>query len=105
MNVLVLPRHYNLPLNCLRGQANSENLVDHPDGAEGPHKLANKSQKPQAAEGHNPYARRKSKDHGKHVIVASEPSTYRDQDWVLIEKNHIILVGPAGDIKLTKMEC
>lgn len=78
---------------------------DHPDGAEGPHKLANKSQKPQAAEGHNPYARRKSKDHGKHVIVASEPSTYRDQDWVLIEKNHIILVGPAGDIKLTKMEC
>lgn len=27
-------------------------------------------------------------EHGSHVIVASEPSTYNSKEWGLIEKNH-----------------
>ena len=35
-------------------------------------------------------------DHGKHLIVASEPSTYRMQDWELIPKNHYVAASPEG---------
>ncbi|KZT67090.1 N-terminal nucleophile aminohydrolase [Daedalea quercina L-15889] len=31
-------------------------------------------------------------EHGEHVIVASEPSTYKEHDWRLIQKNHCIMV-------------
>ena len=34
-------------------------------------------------------------DHGKHLIVASEPSTYRAEDWVLVGKNQAVLAGPG----------
>lgn len=34
--------------------------------------------------------------HGKHLIVASEPSTYREEDWELIGKNQILIAGPDG---------
>lgn len=76
---------------------------DHPDGAKGPHGSA-KDQKPGTKKGRNPHAHRNSDDHGKHAIVASEPSTYRTQDWVLIEKNHMVLVGPTNDVRVSKME-
>jgi glutamine amidotransferase len=36
---------------------------------------------------------RSVESHGKHVIVASEPTTYHDEDWKLIDKNHCIMVG------------
>lgn len=35
-------------------------------------------------------------DHGNHVIVASEPSTYEDKDWILIGKNQCLMVGRDG---------
>lgn len=31
--------------------------------------------------------------HGKHVIVASEPTTYVEQEWKLIPKNRCLMVG------------
>lgn len=31
--------------------------------------------------------------HGAHIIVASEPITYRDEDWELIEKNTCLMVS------------
>lgn len=31
-------------------------------------------------------------EHGDHVIVASEPTTYKEHDWQLIQKNHCIMV-------------
>ncbi|CAK3829209.1 glutamine amidotransferase DUG3 [Lecanosticta acicola] len=34
--------------------------------------------------------------HGKHLIVASEPSTYKEEDWELIGKNQILISGPDG---------
>lgn len=55
------------------------------------------------AEGRNPHAIKGAEEHGKHVIVASEPTTYKDKEWTLVEKNHFILVGPDGDVKVEKM--
>ena len=34
-----------------------------------------------------------AEEHGDHVIVASEPSTYQKEDWHLIQKNECIMVG------------
>ena len=51
---------------------------DHPDGAE------------------NTTANQDAKEHGVHVIVASEPTTYKQKEWNLIEKNHAVLVGKDG---------
>jgi len=37
-------------------------------------------------------------EHGTHVIVASEPTTYKPEDWELIEKNTCILVDEKGGV-------
>lgn len=34
--------------------------------------------------------------HGKHLIVASEPSTYKESDWELIGRNQFLTAGPDG---------
>jgi len=47
--------------------------------------------------GANPNASRKASDHGKHVIVASEPTTYKVDEWALIEKNHALVVDADGN--------
>jgi len=39
-------------------------------------------------EGHKP-----RKEHGRHVIVASEPSTYDQNEWRLIPPQHMVVVG------------
>ena len=81
---------------------------DHPDGARGPHgsgkgKSAGGKKAAEGAEGHNPHASRDAGEHGKHVIVASEPSTYKDKEWTLVEKNRVVLVGPNGEVKIEGM--
>ncbi|KAH8077267.1 N-terminal nucleophile aminohydrolase [Cristinia sonorae] len=35
-----------------------------------------------------------SHEHGNHIIICSEPTTYKDSDWELVEKNECITVGP-----------
>lgn len=35
-------------------------------------------------------------DHGLHMIIASEPSTYAEKDWELIGKNQYVMAGPGG---------
>lgn len=73
---------------------------DHADGAEAPHGKATKPVEGthgEKVEGHNPFMVKKAKDHGKHVIVASEPTTYKKVEWDLIEKNHAILVEADGN--------
>ncbi len=70
---------------------------DHPDGAKGPHgkchgKSANGRQAAKGAEGHNPHASKNAGEHGEHFIIASEPTTYKDSEWELIEKNRVLLV-------------
>jgi glutamine amidotransferase len=37
-----------------------------------------------------------AEQHGSHVIVASEPSTYRDHDWLLMGKNQCLMVDTDG---------
>ena len=74
---------------------------DHPDGAKGPYgsgkgKSANGKEAARGAQGHNPHAKRHAKEHGTHLIVASEPTTYKDDEWTLIEKNRCLVVGSAG---------
>ncbi|KAF7192944.1 putative glutamine amidotransferase DUG3 [Pseudocercospora fuligena] len=34
--------------------------------------------------------------HGEHLIVASEPSTYKEADWELIPRNSFLAAGPDG---------
>ena len=51
----------------------------------------------------NPHAHRKADDHGSHVIVASEPSTYRSKEWDLIEKNHCVLVEKDGGVRMDRV--
>ncbi|EMC93976.1 hypothetical protein BAUCODRAFT_216965 [Baudoinia panamericana UAMH 10762] len=53
---------------------------DHPDGIESP----------------NRYAGLNVDDHGDHLIVASEPSTYKAEDWVLIGKNQCLVAESGG---------
>ena len=59
---------------------------DHPDGKE------------------NPKAYKQEEEHGKHVIVASEPTTYNTEEWKLIEKNWCVLVGKEGEGRVEDIE-
>ncbi|KAJ9606402.1 hypothetical protein H2200_009363 [Cladophialophora chaetospira] len=61
------------------GMTLNSKYPDHPDDGKG-----------------NPNPTKKNEEHGEHVIVASEPSTYKVEDWKVIEKNHAVLVDKAG---------
>ena len=52
----------------------------------------------------NPNPSRSAEEHGKHVIVASEPTTYKEQEWEVIEKNHAVLVDKAGNCTVVKVD-
>lgn len=43
-------------------------------------------------------------EHGAHVIVASEPSTYKEEDWELIGKNQALLVGLDGEARVEDID-
>lgn len=75
---------------------------DHPAGPSGPN--GHNKQEGKHSEGHNPHARKGSEEHGKHVIVASEPTTYKDKEWTLIEKNRVVLVDSAGGVQVEEMK-
>jgi glutamine amidotransferase len=47
---------------------------------------------------------KKPEEHGNHVIVASEPSTYNSKDWTLIEKNHCLMVETDGKTQVEKLD-
>lgn len=34
--------------------------------------------------------------HGRHLIIASEPSTYKESDWEVIGKNQFLVADPTG---------
>lgn len=52
----------------------------------------------------NPHAHREAREHGKHVIVASEPSTYKKEEWGLIEKNHCLVMGTDSRVVVEEVE-
>lgn len=39
-------------------------------------------------------------EHGQHVIVASEPSTYKEHEWILMDKNQCLMVDTDGQPRL-----
>jgi len=50
-------------------------------------------------------ARRKPRsEHGGHIIVASEPSTYRVEDWTLIPRNQVLLADVEGKARLKEIQ-
>jgi len=46
---------------------------------------------------------KKRKDHGKSVIVASEPATYKKDEWNLIPANHMVAVGRTFEVEVAKI--
>lgn len=38
--------------------------------------------------------------HGRHLIIASEPSTYKESDWELIGKNQFLVASPGGAFEI-----
>ena len=56
------------------------------------------------AEGRNPRARKGVEEHGRHVIVASEPTTYKKCEWKLIEKNRAIVVDGEGGVEFVEVK-
>lgn len=63
------------------GTTLNRKYLDHPDGVE----IAGVTDVGKA-----------DSEHGKHLIIASEPSTYKEADWELIGKNQCVLAEPDG---------
>ncbi len=49
-------------------------------------------------------AYKKAEEHGSHAIVASEPSTYKPKEWVLIEKNYCLMVEKDCSVKVEQIQ-
>jgi glutamine amidotransferase len=52
----------------------------------------------------NPNAYKQAEEHGIHMIVASEPTTYKEEDWNLVPKNHCCMVGKDGLHQIEQIE-
>ena len=52
----------------------------------------------------NPKSVRSPMDHGAHIIVASEPSTYKAEEWKIIPKNKGVLVDEHGNVRVEDIE-
>jgi glutamine amidotransferase len=42
-------------------------------------------------------------EHGAHLIVASEPTTYKDEEWHLVAKNNCLSFSKGGSLKIEKL--
>ncbi|KAK4951144.1 hypothetical protein LTR66_013871, partial [Elasticomyces elasticus] len=49
-------------------------------------------------------SRRPIEKHGKHIIIASEPSTYQIKDWHLIGRNQVLMASHEGKVQLHDIE-
>jgi len=52
----------------------------------------------------NASSKKNAEEHGNHVIVASEPSTYKSEEWELIQKNECLMVGTDMQVKRTSID-
>jgi len=66
---------------------------DHPDGEAG-------ELNSDVGDGFKGSKMKNTEDHGEHVIIASEPSTYKEEDWNLIDKNTAIMVDENMKVTL-----
>ncbi|KAK5134741.1 hypothetical protein LTR08_006116 [Meristemomyces frigidus] len=74
----------SLYYSTVAGTTLNRKYPDHPDGIDVPGRNFGKSED----------------DHGRHVIVASEPSTYKEDDWKLIGKNQCVMVEADGNCEV-----
>ncbi|KAI9669878.1 MAG: hypothetical protein M1831_006913 [Alyxoria varia] len=51
---------------------------------------------PDSSDQQNDTATKPAEDHGKHTIIASEPTTYDESEWHLINANSILMVDENG---------
>jgi glutamine amidotransferase len=49
----------------------------------------------------NRFSGKAVEDHGKHIIVASEPSTYKADDWHLIPRNSLVTASSEHGVQIT----
>lgn len=52
----------------------------------------------------NVHAFKHENEHGKHVIVSSEPTTFKEKEWNLIKKNSCLTVTEECDVHIEPME-
>jgi len=78
----------SLYLSTTAGVTLNRNYPGHPDGKE--------------FDGGN--AVKKSHEHGDHVIVASEPTTYKKEEWELIRKNECVMVDTSMALTRAPLE-
>ncbi|CAF3779212.1 unnamed protein product [Adineta steineri] len=69
------------------GPTLNRKFPDHPDGKE----VRKNSIQP-------------TESHGKHVIVASEPNTYKSQDWHVVPPNSFVLVNKDLNVVIEKIK-
>lgn len=81
------------------GMTLNRKFPDHPDGKECPNGPAKAGKEG----GYNPRAQKDAGEHRKHVIVASEPTTYKSKEWTLIEKNQALIVDGKGGVTFEKV--
>ena len=69
------------------GPTLNRKFPDHPDGKE----VKNN-------------AMRATHEHGKHAIVASEPNTYKTEEWHLVPPNSFVLIGKDLNVEIEKIQ-
>ncbi|KAJ7031821.1 N-terminal nucleophile aminohydrolase [Mycena alexandri] len=80
----------SLYLSTTAGATLNRKYPGHPD-ADHPRNQAAAQEGPNGAE---------NAAHGEHVVIASEPTTYKKEEWELIHKNECIMVGE--DMKVVR---
>jgi glutamine amidotransferase len=59
---------------------------------------------PDCADGdENSEACKRPEEHGAHLIVASEPTTYREKEWHIIAKNNCVMFTKGETLKVEKL--
>lgn len=70
--------------STVAGTTLNRKYPDNPDGAYSANRFVGKS----------------VEDHGKHIIIASEPSTYKENDWHLIPRNSLVTASAEHGVQV-----
>jgi len=96
----------SLYVSTKAGPTLSRKYEGHPDEVNGVHAITQAEVKPEGAKAGQEGPKgcmvpdKPAEHHGKHVIVASEPTTFNQDEWDLVNKNEIVLVAP--DMSVTR---
>jgi len=85
MSTLIVdgPRYYS----TTAGTTLNRKYPDNPDGVHTANRFNGKS----------------VEDHGKHIIIASEPSTYKESDWHLIPRNSLVTASAEYGVQVASI--